>query len=271
MADGALRCTWARYAALAPRTLRVPPPPPRAGRRAAAAMASAAAQSTAPVAPASLVPGFLAWIECCNDGAAALAAGELWPFEVDGAAVGHVTPAFAARLAAFPAAFAVTEGRVALSAPLRGATPEQRTAAVGAATAALAAEGAIAGWRGELFPVTQRFGAPPALLIERAAAVYFGTKGYGVHINGFVVLPNGEIELWVARRAADKPTWPGRRDHLVAGGQPAGLSLAANVAKECAEEAGVPAALAARARAAGAVSYTSLQAAGLKRDVLFCL
>ena len=52
--------------------------------------------------------------------------------------------------------------------------------------------------------------------------------------------------------------------------QPHGLSCQENVIKECGEEASVPAALAAGARAAGAVSYTALQPAGLKRDVLFC-
>jgi isopentenyldiphosphate isomerase len=74
----------------------------------------------------------------------------------------------------------------------------------------------------------------------------------------------------VARRAASKPTWPGRLDHLVAGGQPAGLSCAANVVKECGEEVGVPPELAARAVAVGAVTYATMQDVGLKRDVLFC-
>ncbi len=43
-----------------------------------------------------------------------------------------------------------------------------------------------------------------------------------------------------------------------------------NVVKECEEEASIPPELAARAKPVGAVSYTSLQPAGLKRDVLFC-
>lgn len=40
-------------------------------------------------------------------------------------------------------------------------------------------------------------------------------------------------------------------------------------AQECGEEAGIPPELAATAVAAGAVSYTALQPAGVKRDVLF--
>lgn len=29
----------------------------------------------------------------------------------------------------------------------------------------------------------------------------------GVHINGYVRLPDGGLELWVARRSRTKPTW----------------------------------------------------------------
>jgi hypothetical protein len=52
--------------------------------------------------------------------------------------------------------------------------------------------------------------------------------------------------------------------------QPHGLSPAANVVKECGEEAGIAPDLAARAVPVGAVSYEALQPAGIKRDVLFC-
>ena len=52
--------------------------------------------------------------------------------------------------------------------------------------------------------------------------------------------------------------------------QPHGLSPAANVVKECWEEAGIPRDLAARAVPVGAVSYEALVAEGIKRDVLFC-
>ena len=76
--------------------------------------------------------------------------------------------------------------------------------------------------------------------------------------------------MWVARRSLDKPTWPGMLDHLVAGGQPHGISPGDNVVKECMEEANVAENLARRAVPAGAVSYEYLQDEGLKRDVLFC-
>jgi hypothetical protein len=93
-----------------------------------------------------------------------------------------------------------------------------RTEAVGCLLRTLNAEGHITGWREELYPVAARFGAPPCLLVERAAAHLFGIKAYGVHVNGLVRHANG-LHLWVARRAASKPTWPGKLDHLAAGGQ----------------------------------------------------
>ena len=52
--------------------------------------------------------------------------------------------------------------------------------------------------------------------------------------------------------------------------QPHGLSPQENVIKECKEEASIPRELAQLAVPAGAVSYCSEQAEGLKRDVLFC-
>lgn len=53
----------------------------------------------------------------------------------------------------------------------------------------------------------------------------FGTLclGSGVHINGYITLPDGSKELWVAKRSSNKPTWPGKLDHIAAGGQPHGL------------------------------------------------
>lgn len=92
----------------------------------------------------------------------------------------------------------------------------------------------------------------------------------GVHLNGWVRREDGTKALWVARRSATKQTWPGKLDHLVAGGQAVGITCRDNVIKECAEEAGIPQELASRAIPVSAISYTSLQREGLKRDVLFC-
>ena len=82
----------------------------------------------------------------------------------------------------------------------------------------LRGDGALTGWRSESYPVLTSFHAEPLALVERAAAVHLGIKAYGVHVNGYVRGPSG-IELWVATRSKNKPTWPGRLDHIVAGGQ----------------------------------------------------
>jgi hypothetical protein len=77
------------------------------------------------------------------------------------------------------------------------------------------------------------------------------------------------MKIWVARRSRFKATGPGKLDHIVAGGQPAGLGLMQNLVKECAEEAALPEALARRARPAGLVSYLTETSEGLRNDVLF--
>ena len=64
--------------------------------------------------------------------------------------------------------------------------------------------------------------------------------------------------------------YPNMLDNMVAGGQPIGLGLIENVIKECAEEADIPANLAAQARPTGAISYTYETADGLKPDIIFC-
>ncbi len=64
--------------------------------------------------------------------------------------------------------------------------------------------------------------------IERAAATQFGVKAYGVHVNGYVESPSRGLCLWVARRSRDKPTWPGKLDHIAAGGQVSEEQMAAS-------------------------------------------
>jgi isopentenyldiphosphate isomerase len=92
---------------------------------------------------------------------------------------------------------------------------------------------------------------------------------YGVHVNGYVVTEEGP-RLWVGKRAKHKAVAPGKLDHLVAGGQPLGLSLMENVVKEAGEEASVPPALAELARPVGALRYICERAEGLRNDVVFC-
>ncbi|MBY0431990.1 MAG: DUF4743 domain-containing protein, partial [Rhodospirillales bacterium] len=76
--------------------------------------------------------------------------------------------------------------------------------------------------------------------------------------------------MWIGRRAADKAVAPNKLDNIVAGGQPAHLSLHANLLKEAAEEADIPAELAAQSRPVGLISYCMEAENGLKPDVQFC-
>jgi len=94
-------------------------------------------------------------------------------------------------------------------------------------------------------------------------------RAYGQHLNGFVRAREG-LKLWVARRAPDRRVYPNHLDNLAAGGLPWGLGLTENIRKECWEEAGIPAALAARAVAVGAVTYCVAGKHGLKPDVMYC-
>jgi len=207
----------------------------------------------------------------CNKGLSILE--DFKPFLVEGKHVGAMPPQFAQHLERFPTVFNVQEAAISLQAELNSV--EARTEAVAGVLEQLKEEGVISGWRDEMYPVLESFHAPPLLCIERAAAKLFGIKAYGVHVNGIVTVegPDGvkREELWVGRRSPSKQTWPGKLDHIVAGGQPHGLSPKDNVVKECAEEAGIPAELALKAQPAGAISYqTASYEKGLSRDVLFC-
>ena len=256
---------------------------------------------------AGRVPGFAKRVAECNEITPADVAQKYVPLVVAGQSVGLMRPAFAAELAkegegvfalcrgceslgeslgelppaetaellADPARLLTTGTRVTLDARNAGDTPSERSAAVAPVLARLRDRGVIPGWRDELFPVNSRYGEPPALLVERAAASLLGVRAYGVHINGYVCAdearPHAPTHLWVARRSATKPTFPNALDHLAAGGLPANMDPGVCAIKECEEEASVPAALAANALvSASTVTYNSDYRGCCKRDVLFC-
>lgn len=122
---------------------------------------------------------------------------------------------------------------------------------------------------GELFPVTTGHRDEPLFLMDRAVVPYFGIRAFGQHMNGFT-RRNGEIYMWIARRSAKKRHAAGMLDHLVAGGLPWGLSLEQNLAKECWEEAGIPAELAVHAQLTSQLSYRRETEVGVKPDTLYC-
>lgn len=114
------------------------------------------------------------------------------------------------------------------------------------------------GWRNELYTVYNPTSVP-YMLIERAFSVLLGVVTYGVHIVGYVPpenSENGQLKLWVPRRAATKPTYPGMLDNTVAGGLGYPYGIWDTVVKECFEEAGLDEDLVKRcAKSAGVVLY----------------
>ena len=124
-------------------------------------------------------------------------------------------------------------------------------------------------WRDEAFDVRATPDGPVLDRVDRGALPALGIQALGVHLNG-LVRRGAETLLWVARRAADKQLDPGKLDHLVAGGVPAGLTPQQALVKEGEEEAGLSSALAAAARPVGIIEYAMERDEGLRRDRLHC-
>jgi 8-oxo-dGTP pyrophosphatase MutT (NUDIX family) len=188
-------------------------------------------------------------------------------FVVDGGVVGEITAERAARLAAFSNVFVVDEREVRLVPRLAGV--EARTAALAEVARALAREGALTAWRDERYAVAASFDAPPLLLLERAAARYFGIATYAVHVNGLTNRPDGSDAMWIARRSPHKAIDPGLLDNMIGGGIAAGSSVRETLVKEAWEEAGLAASIALLARPAGTVHIHRVQPDGVQCETLF--
>ena len=147
--------------------------------------------------------------------------------------------------------------------------PDERTRVIDTVCEELRSVGELASRHGERYPAVLEHGETAAFTIDRSAVSYFGLRAFGVHLNGYVRTARG-ISMWLAQRSKTKPTWPGMLDQLVAGGQPAGISLADNLVKECAEEAAIPADLANLAVPVGSIRYCMEHELGLKPDEMFC-
>lgn len=128
--------------------------------------------------------------------------------------------------------------------------------------------GVLKSWVGEQYAVNTGFNHEPFFTVERSAASLFGIKKYGVHVNAWVQKEQGVL-LWVAKRAKDKPTFPGKLDHLVAGGHSVGHSIMQTFVKECAEEANIPESLAMTGKPVALVSYVMGLKDRLQQDNLF--
>jgi hypothetical protein len=187
-------------------------------------------------------------------------------FVVAGTPLGWVRDDFVAYLTRFPGLFTVNAESVVLADRL--ATLESRTAALHDFCRGMVADGLLPRLHDEDFAIAARWGEPPLLHLDRHVVPAFGVRAYGVHVNGYV--EDGDRQsLWIGRRAADKLVEPGKLDNMVAGGLPVGIGVLENVIKEAAEEADLPATIAGKAKAAGAITYCFDDVLGLKCDTMF--
>ena len=187
------------------------------------------------------------------------------PLVIGDRRVGWLRHDNAAALARFPRVFAAEGDRVHLVAE---GDADAVSAAVDEVVEALLAERLVPKWRNETFDVMPRWGDQALFRLDRGAVPFFGTRAYGVHLNGY--RRDGELlHLWVGRRAPDKRVAPNKLDNIVAGGIGNGYGIVATLFKEAEEEAGIPAALMQRAVPVGAVSYRMETRLGIRDDVLF--
>jgi len=188
------------------------------------------------------------------------------PLLLAGRRVGFVRRDNARALEAFAHLFRISSDAIALADSIVGA--DAATAALGEATDGLIRAGLLDKRRGELFAVTDGWRGPLLFELDRGAVPFFGTRSYGVHLNGWRPGADGP-ELWIGKRAEDKKIAPGQLDNLVAGGMGSGYDARETLLKEAAEEADMPEALTAQALAVGAIRYRMELPDGMRDDVLF--
>lgn len=157
------------------------------------------------------------------------------PFLLDGRRAGSIDVVARQALEAWPKWIREqADGAWSLEVPR-----EQRDAVFAEINAALRARGLIKAWRDEPFALWNEDGELAAV-IERAASRFWGALTLGAHINGYVGDAAGRpTHLWIARRAWNKPTDPGRLDNLVGSGVPHGQTPRQAVCREAWEEAGL--------------------------------
>jgi 8-oxo-dGTP pyrophosphatase MutT (NUDIX family) len=179
--------------------------------------------------------------------------------------IGLVRRDNAATLRRFPEVFAVGDDEIRLL--VRGDVAAVSLAVEGVVDA-LVAENRVPKWRNETFDVAAHWGEPPVFRLDRGAVPFFGTRAYGVHLNGYH-RDGGTLLLWVGRRSPDKRVAPNKLDNLVAGGIGNGHGIEETLLKEAEEEAAIPASITKRAIPVGAVSYRMETELGIRDDVLF--
>ncbi len=204
--------------------------------------------------------GFMRHVRACTHHNLSL----LMPFVVGGLSVGWVRREIGLFLGQ-EEGFVLQDDRLILAPPHDALEP--RTVALWKASCLLSDFHGVP-LHGEIYPVLQKWGDEPLARIDRAAIPWFGVRGHGVHVNGYVRRADG-LHLWIAERAKDRRVDPGKLDNMIGGGLPLGLSIEANLAKEAWEEAGLSAAIVKSACAVGALSYKVEKMKGLRNDTLF--
>jgi hypothetical protein len=189
------------------------------------------------------------------------------PFQIDQQTLGWIKPSFAETLKKSPSIFDVQEHAITFSAELDSA--DTRSAAIAEVAADWAEAGLVQKLMHEIYPVRKFWPAPDQFRLDRVLVPLFGIRAYGVHLNGYLK-HNDKIMLWIGKRSDDREIEPGKLDNIVAGGQPAGLSIMGNLMKESAEEASIPEYLTRSASSVGTIRYCKETEAGLKPDTLFC-
>ena len=169
--------------------------------------------------------------------------------------IGYIKPDLAEKLRQIAPEISVSSGHTTLPDTLLPRLNEL-AAAIGIPT------------RAEDFDVRAVAEGPVLGVLDRGALPSFGVLGVGVHMNGLVHKAEG-LHLWVAKRAANKKLDPGKLDHLVAGGVPAGYTPFAALLKEAQEEAGLAEELTAQASLKAIFRYDMERPEGLRRDLIY--
>ena len=204
----------------------------------------------------------LRWVQRCHDHQL----NQFRPFYVAGYKVGWIRPEDLPLFEQSPALFAVESERVTLLG--EPSSPKERSAQLDAVLRQWQGQGHITGWRDEHYLISNDEGTP-LFSVERSATALLGVLNLGVHLNGFVKRTDG-IWLWMARRARDRPRYPGKLDQMVAGGMTAYQSPQQVMKRECQEEAGVPMTLAETLKSVGLVTLCHHNSKGqLRREILY--
>ncbi len=206
--------------------------------------------------------GYLRHLKSCNNFDPHL----YTPFRLDGKQVGWVTEQFRERLRQEPI-FVIHDDEITLVSELQNF--HERTDALSELVVKLHREGLTNTILNEPYAFTYGPRDEALCLIDRAAAVLFGLRSFGQHVNGFVRTASG-LQMWIGRRAKDRYLFPGKLDQIVAGGLPWGVTLEENLIKECYEEAGISADVARQALPVGIIRYQLSSERGGKQDLLYC-